>query len=246
MKEQSCTECNDFMPLKKRITSFFSEREKYKIEWQMMQYTLATILILGIIIEVLAFSLLKDNTIYLKNIPWLWYLIITIAVVFGALWHIRAHKVQVSSMMGMMIGMILGMQAGTMLGIVIGSTNGMFMGSLFGMLFGIFVGVYASNSCGLMGILNGTIMGTMGGTMGTMLALMMKVDYILWFMPFFTIVNILILWGLNFLVFEEIVEGKKVIREGVGFITFFVSCLIMTALMIVIILYGYTSAFAAL
>ncbi len=243
---ESCDECRTFMPISKRMKSFFTEREKYGLEWRMIQYSIGAIGLLILLLEVVAFSVWRENTLFLKQMPWLVYLVITVCVVLGALWHVRAHKVNVSSMMGMMIGMVLGMQAGVMMSVVIGSTNGMFMGSVMGLLFGVTVGVYAGRCCGLMGVLNGAIMGAMGGTMGPMIALMMKVDHILWFMPLFTLLNVLILWSLNFLVYEEVVSGKKIARQGTGFVLFFLSCLIMTIIGVLIIVYGYSSAFAAL
>ncbi len=244
--KDNCDDCRTFTPIGKRLRLFCTEREKYQTEWKMIQYSLITIIILIIIAEILAFTLWKTNATYLTQLPWIIYLIITIPIIFGAVNHLRAHKNTVSSMLGMMIGMILGMQSGVMLSVVIGSTNGMFMGSLFGIIFGVSIGIYAGRCCGLMGILNGAIMGVMGGTMGPMIALMMKVDHILWFMPLFTLLNILIIWGLNFLVYEELVEKTKVERTQLHFWLFFLACLLTTLFFTLIMVYGYTSAFAAL
>ncbi len=249
--KDDCNDCKPFTPLGKRLHSFCTQREKYQIEWSMIKYSLLSIFLLIIFAEILAFTIWKTNLTYLTQLPWVIYLIITISVVFSAVNHIQVHKTTVSSMMGMVIGMILGMQSGVMLSVIIGSTNGMFMGSLFGLLFGITIGVYAGRSSGLMGILNGAIMGVMGGTMGPMIALMMKVDHILWFMPLFTLLNVLIIWGLNFLVYEELVEKKEIIekikieRTTLNFWPFFLTCLIITALFVFIIIYGYASSFVA-
>lgn len=247
--KDNCDSCTTSTPLGKKLLSFYTQREKYHIEWSMIKYSLISILLLITIAEILAFTLWKTNTTYLTHFPWVIYLIITISIVLGAVNHIHAHnhtKTTIPSMTGMMIGMILGMQSGVMLSVIIGSTNGMFMGSLFGVLFGVAIGVYASHRCGLMGILNGAIMGTMGGTMGPMIALMMKIDHILWFMPLFTLLNVLIIWGLNFLVYEELVETKKVERTNIKFIPFFLLSLLFTTFFTLIIIYGYTSAFVAL
>lgn len=244
--KDNCDNCRTFTPIGKRIQSFYTQREKYHTEWSMIKYSLFSIILLITLAEILAFTLWKTNTTYLTQLPWIIYLIITISIIFGAVNHIRAHNTPVTSMMGMMIGMILGMQSGVMVSVILGSTNGMFMGSLFGLLFGVSVGVYAGRCCGLMGILNGAIMGAMGGTMGPMIALMMKVDHILWFMPLFTLLNVLIIWGLNFLIYEELVEKTKIERTTIRFWPFFLTCLLTTMLFTIIILYGYTSAFVAL
>lgn len=248
MKENntSCDDCRTVTSVRTRIKSFCTQRHLYELEWKMVLYSIGLILFLLVIMQSLAYTLLQTNERYITNLPWIAYLIITVGVIGGALWHIRAHKVQVSSMMGMMIGMILGMQTGVMVSVVFGSTNGMFIGSLVGLLSGLSVGMYAGRCCGLMGVLNGAIMGAMGGTMGPMIALMMKVDHIFWFMPLFTLVNILIVWGLNFLVFEEVVEGKKIEKKPSSVVMFFLSCISLIIIGVVIILYGYASAFATL
>src|SRR3989338_9678645 len=244
MKE-NCDDCTISPSIRQNLSSFLTNRKKYHLEWTMIKYTIVSIIILFLIAEILAFTLCKSNTTYLTQLPWIIYLLITIPMVFGALNNIHTHKTS-STMMGMMIGMVLGMQSGVMLSVILGSTNGMFMGSLFGVLFGVTIGVYAGHNSGLMGILNGAIMGTMGGTMGPMIALMMKVDHILWFMPLFTLLNVLIIWGLNFLVYEQLVDGKKIERTQLKFLPFFLTCLVAVAFFTIIIIYGYTSAFVAL
>ncbi len=163
--KDTCDGCKISSPITKTLTSFFLERKKYHLEWTMIKYTFSTIFLLFLLVEIAAFTFLREKATYLIQFPWVVYLIITIPLVFGAVYHIHAHKTSSTSMMGMVIGMILGMQAGVMLSVIIGSTNGMFMGSLFGLLFGVCVGVYAGRYCGLMGVLNGALMGAMGGTM---------------------------------------------------------------------------------
>lgn len=244
--DDDCEDCCESLPLTKQVQDFFSARQKYQLEWTMFQYMAATFLLLIMVITLLYYAFWQqDNNFLAKRGWWLFYLVVTIVTVIGALWHVRAHKGSVGSMVGMMMGMTLGMQAGVMISVVIGSTNGMFMGGLTGILFGTFVGIYAGQCCGLMGILNGALMGTMGGTMGPMIALMMKNDHILWFMPVFTIINIFILLGLNFLVYENLIGDKNIKKEPADFWTFFSICLILTVLFTLIIVYGYKSAFVA-
>jgi len=243
MKQENCQNCSS-MDVTTRLKDFFLDRAKYDLEWQMLRYmgmTLFLLLIIGVLVYYgfANFSLFRYNW-------WLIYLLITIVVVIGSVWHVKAHQGKVNSMLGMMIGMTMGMQAGMMIGVIIGSTNGMFMGGVIGVIFGVSIGAYTGNCCGLMGILNGMLMGTMGGTMGPMIALMMKVDHILWFMPLFTFINVIILLGLNFLVYEELVEGKEVVKKPADFFTFFTLCLVLMVFLVLIIVYGYQSAFAAL
>ena len=244
---EACNQCTESTSVTRHLQEFIHSKSKYHVEWQMLRYAgIAIITILGLLL-IAYFSLWKSDVLFLsKKGWWLFYLVITIVSVVSAIWHIRAHHSTVSSMLGMMIGMVLGMQAGVMLSVVIGSTNGMFMGGLFGVLFGVAVGIYAGSCCGIMGQLNGAIMGTMGGTMGPMIALMMRNDHILWFMPLFTIINIMVLLGLNFLVYEELVEKRKdTSRVPATFLTFFSWCMILTIIFTTIIVYGYKSAFVA-
>ena len=218
----------------------------------MLRYTLSTLAILLFLASFSYFAFWKNDPLFLqKRGWWILYLIITIVFTAGALWHFKAHtsKVtssKVTSMTGMMIGMTLGMQSGIMLSTVIGSTNGMFMGGLLGMLFGVALGVYAGTCCGMMGILEGAMAGVMGGTMGPMIALMMKNDHILWFMPPFMLINVLILLGLSYLVYEEVAEkNPQHDRKPVGFWTFFSYCFLATVVFVLIIAYGYKSPFVA-
>ncbi len=226
---------------------FWENKEHYKTEWLMLSYMGITTLILLTLLAISYLSFWRsDPTFLAKRGWWLVYLIITIVSTGGALWHFASHKTTFSTMTGMMIGMAIGMQSGVMLSVVIGSTNGMFMGSFLGVIFGSSLGIYAGRCCGLMGILQGAMAGIMGGTMGPMIALMMKNDHILYFMPLFAILNVLVLLGLSFLVYEDVTSRKeKVERKPTDFATFFSYCLIITTLFTVIIVYGYKSAFVA-
>ena len=86
--------------------------------------------------------------------------------------------------------------------------------------------------------------GLMGGTMGPMIALMMKYDHLLLFMPFFMLVNIFILWGLSYMLYEEVIEDNpSVERKPAGFLVFFLSCLLVSLILGLLIVYGYKSSF---
>ncbi|HIH12795.1 TPA: hypothetical protein HA242_03675 [Candidatus Woesearchaeota archaeon] len=242
MDQECCS-----MPVSQRLKEFCTQTKKYQLEWQMLHYAGLTLLILLALELAVYFVLWKNDPAFLhKRGWWILYLLLTIVFTAGALWHFKAHRVKVSCMHGMMIGMTLGVQSGLMLSVVIGSTNGMFMGGLLGMLFGVMIGVYAGRCGGIMGILEGAMAGVMGGTMGPMIALMMKNDHILWFMPPFMVINILILLGLSYMVYEEIAEkGSKAEKMPADFWTFFSYCFILTVTFTLIIVYGYKTAFVA-
>lgn len=179
---------------KERLRDFRENKSKYELEYRMLNYLLFNL-----------FCLLVFNAavylIFLKNVPdflqrygwWAFYTMISIASIGTAMWHFRSYKGEVTSMTGMMIGMTFGMQTGLMIGTIIGATNGIFIGSMAGMLSAVIVGIYNGKCCGIMGILEGVMAGLMGGTMGGMIGVMMFADHILWFMPFFFLINIAVI-----------------------------------------------------
>lgn len=141
---------------------------------------------------------------------WLLYLDISVVAVFAVLAYLRTYHLRTSHMMSMMIGMVVGMQSGTMLGSVMGATNGLFVGSMVGMLSGGVFGIYIGCRCAsTMAVVQGLMSGGMAGTMGAMLIAMMLRDHVLVFMPFFTLVNLLILIGFTFLFHEHsVITGE--------------------------------------
>ncbi|MBI2668643.1 hypothetical protein HYX14_02260 [Candidatus Woesearchaeota archaeon] len=245
MKEP-CDTC-DRTPVPQRIQEFVSDRAKFHLEWQMLQYMGLTFLLLLLLAAVLYVAVWKDlPRFWTKQGIWILYLIITVVFTGGAIWHLKAYRAKIDSMTGMMIGMTVGMQTGMMLSVIIGSTNGMFMGGLLGMVFAVAMGVYTGKCCGIMGILQGAMAGVMGGTMGPMIALMMRNDHILWFMPPFMIINVLILLGMSYMLYEEVVEKtEKIEKTPMDFGTFFSYCLIVTIVFGLVISFGYKSAFVA-
>lgn len=241
-----CTSCTlPSTSVWQRLREFFIVREKYVLEWKMLVYIAGASVLLGLVTIGLYWMLWRKDPLFLaKRGWWLFYLVVTIVSNAGALWHFKAHKAAVSSMTGMMIGMTIGMQSGIMLSVVIGSTNGMFMGGLLGMAYGLGLGIYAGRCCGLMGIIQGAMAGVMGGTMGPMIALMMRNDHILWFMPPFMAINVLILLALSFFVFEEIVEkAERPEKKPASFVKFMGYCVVTTLLFLMVIAYGPKSAF---
>ena len=173
-----------------RWRDFKENKEKYQVEYKLLEYGVMTFLLL-IGLELVAYSA------FFKNIPdfadnyawWLFYSALSIVGIAAAVVHIRSYRVEVTHMVGMMIGMTVGMQSGLLIGIILGATNGLFVGSLVGMIAAVILGIINGKCCGVMGVLEGMMAGVMGGTMGGMIGAMMVVDNILLFMPFFIIIN---------------------------------------------------------
>lgn len=174
---------------------------------------------------------------------WLFYLNVSMATLGVAAWHLYSFKTDVPCMHGMMIGMTVGMQSGMMLGAVVGATNGFFTGSVVGVLIGVSAGYLAGRCCGIMGIMEGMMAGLMGGTMGPMISLMMLSDHILWFMPLYMIVNVVILIGLVKMFLEGVVAPAASVHERkLDTLTLTSLCVIITAVIIAIMVYGPKSA----
>ncbi|MBI5393322.1 hypothetical protein HZA96_05625 [Candidatus Woesearchaeota archaeon] len=233
---------------KERSRDFFANKHKYELEHRMITFTAITFVLLMIIEYFVYYFLFRSDPTFLAKYG-IWFLYATISTVFlaAAVWHINAYKANVTHMVGMMIGMTFGMQTGLLIGPIIGATNGMFMGSIVGMLLGIFVGWMNGKCCGVMGVMEGTMAGIMGGTMGAMTSVMMLSDNLLLFMPIFIIANIIVLLGLSYMLYEEVVESNQnVQRVPADFATFFSYCFVVLFLLGLIIIYGYKSALVGL
>jgi hypothetical protein len=142
-------------------------------------------------------------------------------------------------MHGMMIGMTIGMQTGMLLGAILGATNGFFVGATAGMVLGVTAGIIAGRCCGIMGTMEGMMAGVMGGTMGPMISVMMLSDHLQWFMPLYVIVNIVIVAGLVKMYLEGVVAPAKQVHERpLDALTFISICVVVTALLVAIMVYG--------
>ncbi|HIH15316.1 MAG TPA: heavy metal translocating P-type ATPase [Nanoarchaeota archaeon] len=228
--------------LAERKREFLEKKVKYEMEYRLLKYSLAIFFILGFL-ELIAYFL------YFKNIPffvekyrwWLLYLNISIASLSAALWHFLSYKARVTCMLGMMIGMTMGMQTGLMLGSVFGATNGLFIGSLVGLILGVTAGVLTGKCCGIMGIIQGLMAGLMGGIMGPMTTLMLFSDHLLWFMPLFMAVNLVIVWGFSYMIFEEMVENKEVTKAPISFFKLTLFSIVITAILVMVMVFGIKS-----
>jgi copper chaperone CopZ len=233
--------------VQERYRDFRENKHKYAVEYAMLKYSAGTFVLLIALHALAYFAFFKTITNFLPQYGWwLFYLDLAIVSIGAAMWHIQSYRPKVTMMVGMMIGMTFGMQTGMMLGTILGATNGLFWGSLIGMLLAVSVGVVNGRCCGIMGMLEGAMAGLMGGLMGAMIGMMLSVDHILWLMPFFFAINLAIMWGLSYMLYEEAVEEKHVTAEPIPFLTFAACCAIATTVLTACIVYGWKTGLAAL
>ncbi len=230
-----------------RFRDFRANKHKYAVEHNIPRYSLFAFILLLAAQALAYYAFFRRIPDFLPQYgAWLVYLDLSVISIGAAMWHINAYRPKVTMMVGMMIGMTFGMQTGMMLGTIIGATNGLFYGSLFAMLIAVAVGVKNGWCCGIMGLLEGAMAGMMGGLMGAMIGLMLSVDHILWLMPAFFTINLAIMWGLSYMLYEEAVEDKQLRAEPMPFLTFFSYCLIAAGILTAIIVYGPKTGIAAL
>ena len=237
--EEGCEACFASKPFSSRMNAFFTDKQKHGIERKMMLYSIIAIALL-ILIESAAYLAFFRQGMYFERYAW-WVLYLDIAVVSigAAIWHIKSYSLKFNHMAGMMRGMTFGMISGFMIGAIIGATNGMLVGSFAGVIIGTLAGWYNGKCCGIMGVMEGMMAGLMGGLMGAMTGVMLFVDHILYFMPLFMAINLAIIWGLSYMVYEEIIEKEKdVSTKAVAFWKFFALCLVVALILTAIILYA--------
>ncbi len=225
---------------KERYRDFRQNKFKYEIEYNMLKYSVLTLFYLIILELIVYYTFFRTKTGFFANYAWwIFYVDIAIISIGAAMWHIKSYVAKFTSMVGMMIGMTFGMQTGMMIGTIIGATNGFLYGSLLGMILAVAVGFYNGRISGIMGIMEGMMAGLMGGLMGAMIGIMMRVENIYLFMPFFMIINLIIMWGLSYMLFEEVIEDNPSLqRNKINFMVFFSYCFIAALLIILFIVYG--------
>ena len=228
--------------LKERGREFLEKKAKYEVEHKLIPYTILVFSLLTAL-QVIAYIIyFKNSPLFLEKYSWwLFYLNISIATLGTALWHYLSYKAKITSMLGMMIAMTLGMQTGMMLGAIIGATNGLFLGAVIGLILGVSLGIFTGKSSGIMGVMQGMMAGLMGGIMGPMTTLMLYSDHLLWFMPLYMIVNILIVWGFSYMIYEEMVENKEVKKEPIALSKLLGGTTILMAILFSFIVYGIRS-----
>ena len=95
--------------------------------------------------------------------------------------------------------------------------------------------------------MEGMMAGVMGGLMGGMNGIMFRVDHILYLMPSFMLISVVIMAGLSYLFFEEVVEHNTTLtRANRSFWSFFGYSLLFTILLAALILVGPRTGIAAL
>lgn len=234
------------MSYKARLEDFKHSPHKYKVERSMLKISGISFLGLLLIQAAIYLALFIASPGFIgRYAQWLIYLDITIVSIAASLWHLKAYKGAVTSMTGMMLGMTVGMQGGFMIGAVLGATNGMFIGSMIGMLAGVSLGLYAGKDSGILGALQGMMSGLMGGTMGAMLTVMLLGDNVDLFMPVFMAINVLIMWGMSYMVYEEMVEDKPVQVKPADFATFFAYVFVAMVLLGLVMILGPKSLLIA-
>ena len=225
---------------KERWNHFNEHPHKYEMPIRAVKYSIYALLIL-IVFQLIAYVGLQNSLpdLFSRYGWWLLYLDLSVASIGGTVWYMASHKTDVSCMTGMMIGMTVGMQTGMMIGAVVGATNGFFVGAMVGMLTAVVAGTLTGAVCGIMGAVQGMMSGVMAGTMGAMITVMMITDNVLVFMPFYMAINVLILGGLIYLYYEDVVEGKKEPHKiHIDFPTFASACVIVTTALTLIMIYG--------
>ncbi|GIU69429.1 MAG: hypothetical protein KatS3mg002_0665 [Candidatus Woesearchaeota archaeon] len=206
-----------------------------------LKYGSIAFLVLLLIESVAYFGFLKFVPNFLsKYLIWIIYLNISVVTLSMSVLYILFNKEKVPCMTGMMIGMTIGMQIGMMIGAVIGATNGYFTGAMVGMILGSIGGTIAGfTSKSTMAWVQGLMSGIMGGTMGPMISVMMFTDRIQIFMPFYMLLNVMLLWGFLKMYHEEVIkDNNDLVRKNVDLITFVSATIIITTLLIIIMIYG--------
>jgi hypothetical protein len=215
------------------------EKLKFAESKKLLVYVVSSLvlmLFLDVIAYFLAFNAIPD--FLTKYGWWMLYLDLSIATLGGALWYYASHKGYVSCMASMMIGMILGMQTGMMIGAVFGAVNGYFIGAMIGMLLGFFIGAITGKES-LMGVVQGMMSGLMGGTMGAMITVMMFTDHVLWFMPFYMILNIAVLVGFVYIYHDEVIkDNKELVKKHIGLGAFLFWTSIITVILTAVLVYA--------
>ena len=206
---------------------------------KVLLYTITGFIAIVLLQVIGYFTFLNNIPNFLENFGWwILYLDISIATIGGALWYYASYKGYVSCMASMMIGMTLGMQTGMMIGAVYGAVNGYFIGAMIGMILGTIIGLVTGRAS-IMGAMQGAMSGLMGGTMGAMITMMMFTDHVLYFMPFYMIINVGILAGFVYMYHDEVIkDNKEVVKKKISLVSFTLWCVLATIILTAILVYA--------
>jgi len=215
---------------------FIRELNKDRVEGELIKTVFISLLSSLVLLGIIYYLSLK----YIDNfIPkygfYLVFALLSFAFITPAIRQIRAYG-QFACMSGMMVGMTIGMISGFLPGFYIGATNGMFVGSVFGMFIGITFGVWNGKCCGIMGIMEGVMAGFMGGLMGAMSSVMMINDNLIAAGVIVFLISSFILFGLNYMIYKEYKESKRIYTEGQFFTI--ITSLVFTAITTWLMVFG--------
>ena len=207
-----------------------------KLEGSLIYLALGTLLVLGLLEVIAYYGFFASIPDFFNRFGYyIIFLIISVVVCGTSIWHIKAYGDSFSCMSGMMVGMTIGMISGFLIGMLVGATNGMFVGSVAGILAGMFAGSWTGKCCGVMGIMEGMMAGLMGGLMGAMTSLMLLNDNLKIIIPILVASSVMILIGLDYMIYKETVDKKF---NKPGFMSFITFCFIITMALTFLMIYG--------
>jgi hypothetical protein len=222
---------------------FTKELNGSRVEGELLKSILYSLLISFGLFAILYFFRLRYVENFLPKYGfYIFFAVLSYAIIFPSIRQIRAYG-NFACMSGMMIGMTTGMMSGFLSGFLIGATNGMFYGIVFGMSVGIFMGVWNGRCCGIMGIMEGLMAGFMGGLMGAMTSVMLLNDHLKLASVIIFVICAVIMFSLNYMIYKEMKENKREIKESYWVIVFLSA--ILTGITIWLMVYGPRSALFA-
>ncbi len=218
------------------IKEFTKSLNNNQAEGEIIKSIFISLVTSFIILGILYFLKLRYNTSFISKYGfYIFFAVLSYALILPSVRYARAYK-EFPCMSGMMIGMTIGMVAGFLPGFYIGSTNGMFVGSIFGMAVGIFFGAWNGKCCGIMGVMEGIMAGFMGGLMGAMTSVMMLNDNLKAAAIVVFAISGVILFGLNYMMYQETREIERKHKDDEFFIVLF--SILLTAITLWIMVLG--------
>ena len=222
------------------FTEFIKELNGKRVEGELVKTLLYSLLISFLFLGLLYFFRFRkiENFIPQYGLSLL-FVTLSYALIVPTMRQVRAYR-EMPCMSGMMVGMTSGMVAGFLPGFYVASTNGMFIGGFFGVALGIILGIWNGKCCGIMGFMEGIMAGFMGGLMGAMTAFMLLNDNLKIAAVIVFVINAIIIIALNYMVYREMKETEKQLKEDHFFTV--VITFILIAITTWLILFGPRSA----
>ncbi|MBS3172293.1 hypothetical protein J4438_01775 [Candidatus Woesearchaeota archaeon] len=215
------------------LKEFYQSLNGEELEGSLLNSAIYSI-ISSIIVIIILYFILPNNFLNEYGF-YLFFAILSYALIMPGIRQIKTYK-NFACMSGMMIGMTFGMISGFLSGFFVGATNGMFTGAVFGIIIGIFIGIWMGLCCGVMGYLEGIMAGFMGGIMGAMTSVMMLNDHLKIFTSLTFIICAMMLFGLNYMIYNETRQMEKNKNEGQKIIVLL--SVLFTLFTVLIMVYG--------